>query len=96
MNDEPKCIICEDGAKRWFLDGLLHRLNGPAIIHPDGEQWFYIDGKYIEASGTPLSVGQAVPWYNDSVAIVIKQINPILFQILAGNKKQCLFYQEYK
>ena len=36
--------ICQDGANWWYKDGLLHRLDGPAMIHCDGKfAWCYED-----------------------------------------------------
>jgi len=34
-----------NGAKCWFADGKLHRLDGPAVEWVDGTIEFYIDGK---------------------------------------------------
>ena len=33
-----------DGMKQWWLNGLLHRLNGPAIEYTDGTKYWYING----------------------------------------------------
>ena len=42
-------IIDPDGTQRWFLDGRLHREDGPAITHPDGAQEFWENGNWIRA-----------------------------------------------
>ena len=46
-----------DGALEWYVDGKLHREDGPAFIHPDGTREWYqrgmlhrIDGPAIEIS----------------------------------------------
>jgi len=33
------------GTRRHYLYGLLHREDGPAVISPDGYQWWYRKGK---------------------------------------------------
>jgi len=44
FDDEP-AIICDDGAKFWFKDGLIHRDNNlPARIWSDGNYTFYKNG----------------------------------------------------
>ena len=42
-------IVFSDGAKKWYCDGQLHRINGPAIIYEDGiEEWWLHDQKYTK------------------------------------------------
>jgi len=44
FDDEP-AIICNDGTKYWYKDGLLHRDNHkPAVICYDGNKYWYKDG----------------------------------------------------
>lgn len=33
---------------RYYKDGILHRLDGPAIVRKEGENEYYIDGRYYE------------------------------------------------
>ena len=38
------------GSKYWYLNGKLHREDGPAIEYADGSKFWYLDGKrYSEA-----------------------------------------------
>lgn len=32
------------GVKRWYLNGKLHRENGPAVEGSNGEKYWYLDG----------------------------------------------------
>jgi len=36
-----------NGAKHWFLNGNLHREDGPAIESPDGEKYWYLEGEEL-------------------------------------------------
>ena len=36
----------ENGAVGWYVDGLLHREDGPAIIHADGKAFYWYRGTY--------------------------------------------------
>ncbi len=39
-------IHCPDGTRFWYKNGgLLHRLDGPAIIHPDGTCEIWVNGE---------------------------------------------------
>ncbi len=50
------------GTKQWYQDGLLHRLDGPAVVYPNGTRFWYQDGELhrldepamIWANGTKL------------------------------------------
>ncbi len=33
-----------DGVKEWYLDGKLHREDGPAIEYPDGSKEWFLNG----------------------------------------------------
>ena len=39
-------IEWSDGDKEWWLNGMLHRLNGPAVDRPNRQLW-YMNGKYL-------------------------------------------------
>ena len=41
----------EDGTKFWFLDGDLHREDGPAIEYPDGSKHWCLNGKLHREDG---------------------------------------------
>ena len=41
--------VYDSGNKQWFLNGKLHREDGPAIERPDGyKAWFLNDVRYTE------------------------------------------------
>ena len=41
--------VYDSGNKQWFLNGELHREDGPAIERPDGyKAWFLNDVRYTE------------------------------------------------
>jgi hypothetical protein len=35
--DDLPAVIEANGLKRWYVDGKLHRIAGPAVTHPTGE-----------------------------------------------------------
>jgi hypothetical protein len=42
--DTPAYEDLESGEKRWCEKGRIwHRLTGPAIIHSNGSEWFYLN-----------------------------------------------------
>jgi hypothetical protein len=58
-----------NGTQTWWLNGKIHREDGPAVIRPNGTQEWFINGKrhrkdgpaYIESNGIQV-------WYiNDNL-----------------------------
>ena len=39
-----KQVFCVDryGTKAWYLNGELHRLDGPAVEFANGDKWWYL------------------------------------------------------
>jgi hypothetical protein len=47
MNKSKNKSICKvdnNGTKRWYLNGKLHREDGPAIEYADGNKGWYLNG----------------------------------------------------
>ena len=43
-------LFVGDGLERWFENGRLHRLDGPALTRADGTRSWYLDGvEYTES-----------------------------------------------
>lgn len=93
--EEPICSINHFGTQSWWLNNEYHKLDGPARILPDGVTIWRIHGKTIYTTSleelSNLSIGQSINWKNNSIALIIKQINPILYKVLLGNQKKYLF-----
>ena len=43
--------VNEFGTKRWYLNGELHRIDGPAIERLNGTKLWYLNGKYHRVDG---------------------------------------------
>jgi hypothetical protein len=46
------------GTKKWYLNGKLHREDGPALVDVNGSKWWYINGNRHREDGP------AVEYYN--------------------------------
>jgi len=51
MKEQPKCEVNASGTKRWFLNGKLHREDGPAIEYADGSKFWYLHGELHREDG---------------------------------------------
>ena len=70
--DKTRLEICDKqvfhinryGTKEWYLNGELHRINGPAIEYANGDRVWYLNGKYHREDGPAVEYanGDRV-WY---------------------------------
>ena len=52
MSDQqPICEVSPDGAKQWWMNGKLHRVDGPAVEYTDGNNSWYLNGKLHRVDG---------------------------------------------
>jgi len=69
--DVPKdfsgsCIISKS-ILHYYKDGLLHREDGPAAEHPNGDKYWYIHGKYHREDGPAIEYANCIKyWYVNS------------------------------
>ena len=59
----------EYGTQEWYLNGYLHREDGPAIIRVDGTKKWYINGIRHREDGPAYigADGHQVWWVNDEL-----------------------------
>ena len=41
----PEMVEYANGSRQWYLNGKLHREDGPAVEHADGTRKWYLNGK---------------------------------------------------
>ncbi len=44
---QPEMKVNSNGTKRWYLNGKLHREDGPAIEWSDGTKEWWLNGEVI-------------------------------------------------
>jgi len=54
MNEESQCKILPNGNKQWWLNGELHRFEGPAIEWTDGHKEWWLNGKPHRTDGPAI------------------------------------------
>ena len=69
-SDDPPLISggfkFEDGSKRWYKDGKLHRDDGPAKIYVSGSKEWYKNGKLHRDNGPAyISFSGKKEWYKN-------------------------------
>ena len=62
--NECKVRLSTDGTKRCFLNGKLHREDGPAIEWADGDKFWYLNNKLHREDGPAIVYNNGVKlWY---------------------------------
>ena len=55
--------VSDDGTKHWYLNGKLHREDGPAVEYADGGKWWYINGKLHREDGPAIEDAAGGKWW---------------------------------
>jgi hypothetical protein len=68
--------IDESGNKRWFINGKLHREDGPAIEYADDTKVWFINGKRHREDGPAVEwVDGGKCWYINGILLTESQFN---------------------
>ena len=62
---QVKCFKSQDGTLRYMKDGKLHNWEGPAVVHPDGKEEYFINGLSYTKDGhhKAKKSGDGLPWF---------------------------------
>ena len=65
-----KCFKSPDGTTRYIKDNKLHNAEGPALIHPDGKEEYYLNGMFYTKDDFKKvkKDGVGLPWYKSGTA----------------------------
>ena len=55
--------VYSDGEKHWYLEGKLHRTDGPAVEHPNGEKHWYLEGKRHRTDGPAIEYSDGTKYW---------------------------------
>jgi hypothetical protein len=60
-------ILKEDGTKCWYVNGILHREDGPAVEWPSGTKCWYVNGRLHRLDGPAIEFasGYKEYWINN-------------------------------
>jgi len=59
-----KVTVDDEGTKRWFLNGKLHREDGPAVECADGSKSWCLNGKLHREDGPAIEYADGTKhWY---------------------------------
>ena len=68
MNKITYTVEVEDGYKEWFLNGKLHREDGPAVEDSNGHKSWYINGNLHREDGPAIEWSNGYKlWYINGV-----------------------------
>jgi len=77
--------VDSDGSKSWYLNGKLHREDGPAIEPSKGSKAWYLNGKLHREDGPAVEYSDGdKEWYLNGKPLTEKEFN-----VSMNPKKSC-------
>jgi hypothetical protein len=61
MSEQPTMIISTTGTKSWYLNGKLHREDGPAVEYANGDKDWYLNDKRHREDGPAIEYADGRP-----------------------------------
>ena len=72
---QPELEVYPDGVKQWYLNGKLHREDGPAIEYPTGTKYWFLNGKYHREDGPAIEYANGEKrWYLNHRPVTWEQV----------------------
>ena len=72
---QPEMKIEQDGTKMWYLNGELHREDGPAVEYPDGTKHWFLNGEYHCEDGPAVeSADGEKRWYLNGKSVSWQEV----------------------
>ena len=60
--------VYEDGHKAWYLNGKIHREDGPAIENTKGHKYWYLNNKLHREDGPAIKCADGYKeWYLNGI-----------------------------
>jgi hypothetical protein len=68
--------VFTNGDKFWYLNGKLHREDGPAREYSDGSKYWYLNGKQHREDGPAVEYSDGVKfWYLNDERLTEEEFN---------------------
>ena len=65
-----------NGDRGWYLNGKVHREDGPAIERADGSRWWYLNGKVHREDGPAIEWASGTrKWYLNGTQLTEAEFN---------------------
>jgi hypothetical protein len=72
---QPEMKIEQDGTKMWYLNGELHREDGPAVEYPDGTKHWFLNGEYHCEDGPAFEYADGTKmWYLNGKSVSWQEV----------------------
>jgi hypothetical protein len=72
---QPKMEVDYTGTKRWYLNGKLHREDGPAIEWPNGTKYWVLNGIWHREDGPAIEEPDGLKsWYLNNKKVTWQQV----------------------
>jgi hypothetical protein len=75
-DNQPVMEVSKYGTKRWYLNGELHREDGPALEYADGNKYWFLNDKLHREDGPAVERADGTKkWYLNGEEMTEKEFN---------------------
>ena len=71
--NKPKVKVNTNGDKHWYLNGKLHREDGPACEYADGTKYWYLNDERHREDGPAVECADGDKlWYLNGKQLIVR------------------------
>ena len=71
--NKPEVKVNTNGNKRWYLNGKLHREDGPAVECTDGAKFWYLNDELHREDGPAIEwTSGDKEWYLNGKQLIVR------------------------
>jgi hypothetical protein len=86
-------VKVDDSGRAWYVNGKLHRDDGPAIEFASGDKEWYLNGKLHRTDGPAIEViSGATYWYLNGVEVTQAEVMTPAKQLTVAQVEALLGY----
>jgi hypothetical protein len=76
--------VYPNGTKYWYLDGKVHREDGPAIEWANGTKFWFLNGKYHREDGPAIEFADGTKfWFLNGEELTEEEFNRRMMRSLS-------------
>ena len=74
MTNKPICETDGNGTKHWWLNGNLHRTDGPAVEYANGTKEWYLNDKLHRTDGPAVVRANDTEWRLNGERVTMEDV----------------------
>jgi len=83
--------VFDNGTRKWYSDGLYHRVDGPAVEYAHGSKLWYVNDKLHRVDGPAIEYADgSKEWWIDGVKYTEREFIALTTKVVSSLDGKCI------